>query len=347
MQSLKNIICIVWAYVVGFLGDVAAHLKATIKFVSSSIQSSWNTICTSVTSICSSVHHFATLVYKHSLKVGSYLFHQAQHLIDVSHKFIVESKAYQFVATTINRLFDHIWNVCSVVCQKTAALANHIAAICAKSYHNISNLAIYVYQHVVHLCSVSYNKAAHLVHHGLTLIQTCSSFIYHKITGVLNSVFGFVANICSTVYHNLTAAMTHVYNFVARSCSCLYHKLAEIARFFQAHISHGLRAVHSTVVYPTYMYLSHGLTTIKSGVGMAICSVCSSVAENPVKTAMIFIALLTLSVVLYRLYKARKRDHVVRSNPNRSALNSAIKKNVPLRQARPTKVVSPDPFLIS
>ena len=143
-------------------------------------------------------------------------------------------------------------------------------------------------------------------------------------------------------YQKMMAASNHVCNCIAGLYSSIHHRLSVVVQYIHAHISSCLQAVHTNIVQPTYTYLSHGLTTVKSGVGMAVCSIYTSAADNPLKTALIFAALLTLSVILIRLYKARSRSRTVST---RQLLNSAIKENVPLHPARPIKVATPDPFL--
>lgn len=320
MQSLKQFFCIFWTYIVGFLNDIIAHLRAITEFILDALRSSWNTVCNSATSFFSSVHHFMTLIFEHTAETASGLFHRAQHFIQISQNFVVNSRIYQGLSAAFTKTFHQIGNLCSMIYQKIAASATRIASFCSKSYHKISDVVAYVYHHVASLATIA----------------------YHKVAGFVHLVASSVTHISSVAYQKMMAASTHVCNCIAGLCSSIHHRLSEVVQYIHAHISSGLQAVHTNIVQPTYTYLSHGLTTVKSGVGMAVCSIYTSAADNPLKTALIFAALLTLSVVLIRFYKARSRSRTVST---RQLLNSAIKENVPLHPARPIKVATPDPVL--
>ena len=241
----------------------------------------------------------------------------------ISYRFVVDSKAYQSVQTTVNTMLHYIGSVCSSVYQRAATSMKFLADLGSKSFQKISDLATSVYHHVAHFCSVAYLKTTHL----------------------FNYVFGHIANICAVLYHKTVMTITHVYNSVADVCAQMYYKLCDAVQLVHAHVSNGSRTVYTNIVHPAYTYVSHGLTNIKSGAGVAICSAYTSVADNPVKTALIFIALLTISVILYKLYQARNKKLSERAKRVDDLLKRYIESPEP-DVTESHNMVASDPFLL-
>ena len=334
-----HILSTCWIFVAASFTHACTHIKMTALSVNSLVVSNWHTIHNECYRFCDTTYHTSVSRVTLFLQCVSETLTKYQDHCQAAYSNVCKTitacsaQMYSWTADTFNAIYRTIvqfsTSVYGKACECVALIvhqvsvwSDQVSAWSASVIHQVSAWSGTMYNWTADTCNAAYR----------TIVQFGAS-VYWKAYQSIASVVNELSQLLHGAMHRSQIMVMTIRQLAYRFFVDVCHKMTAMSRHAQHQISQGLQVVQKRLLFPAYAHLSHGVTSVKSGVGVAIYSTTTIVVNHPLRVTLALVALVIMAYIVYRSLRAQKMS-------KKAAVNAAIRAHVPRQNARPSKVAS-------